>query len=448
MPTHPLEKAPEVLWGVLSFSENQQTGASMDLKYVESFLERVSREADTPKVPEFSGWWRRDEGHLQLTREAQREYLEVRSELMRQWAKKEDISEKEIGNLLVSAIFEVVDLPGKRHGTRAERIPLAIKELRRALKEDPIEYQCFVPVGGLDCSELPQLFGKVRFVVFNKSQLRKFVQAAGHHTVQRKEKQDGLRKLMPESTLWNKPCASLKIDARDRVAAVRLARRETTLTLDAINFLGDLIPYNDGWLHLPEEAARVRLSHPVLGKNYEFSEGGGWKGPFSDFSFTKLRDSKIAWRAATNIKRLLRGDWEKTMGGLLLTAVQWAGRASVEPRRERAFLYFMIALESVFLLERGSELRYRLGLRLTHWLGRDHTQRGKLRNIFKKLYEIRSSIVHDGSFSLTDDESSQARHFTKIALLRLLSRPSLWKKKEKKSGKHKEWQEWLEKLVI
>ena len=47
----------------------------------------------------------------------------------------------------------------------------ALEKLRKFLESSPEEYECWVEVSGLDTSSLPETFGAVRFVVFDKEQI-------------------------------------------------------------------------------------------------------------------------------------------------------------------------------------------------------------------------------------------------------------------------------------
>jgi hypothetical protein len=83
----------------------------------------------------------------------------------------------------------------------------------------------------------------------------------------------------------------------------------------------------------------------------------------------------------------------------------------------------MIALESFVLAgkEATQELTYRLRVRVAHLLGSTAEQR---QNVFKKmaeLYGIRSSIVHNGYYQVTDADHQLLREFTKVALIRAMT---------------------------
>jgi len=58
-------------------------------------------------------------------------------------------------------------------------------------------------------------------------------------------------------SFWNTPHAIVRVQAKDFEAARLLAINQTTKSLDTVNFFVELLPYNYGWLYLPETAQPV-----------------------------------------------------------------------------------------------------------------------------------------------------------------------------------------------
>jgi hypothetical protein len=103
----------------------------------------------------------------------------------------------------------------------------------------------------------------------------------------------------------------------------------------------------------------------------------------------------------------------------VIKAFQWAGKASVEPRKEEAFLLFAISLESLLLRKNDKEITETLALRLAHLISGPKTRLIVYRDM-KRLYEIRSGIVHSGSVDVGEDQLSEIRYYTRLALLTML----------------------------
>ena len=114
-------------------------------------------------------------------------------------------------------------------------------------------------------------------------------------------------------------------------------------------------------------------------------------------------------------------------GQMLHASIMWAGRASVEPTREQSFLLFAIALEAIVLPKQGQELSYRLALRVARLLGRSSKSRHEILETTKKLYDVRSKIVHSGSYEVTDENLARLRSVVLTVLIRLLRRRKLWR---------------------
>jgi hypothetical protein len=104
-----------------------------------------------------------------------------------------------------------------------------------------------------------------------------------------------------------------------------------------------------------------------------------------------------------------------------LAAISLAGRATVDVRKEEAFLLYAIALESLVLIEGDKEeLKYRLQIRIAHLLGNTVEGRRELSSEVGRLYNIRSQIVHSGRFQVTDSDLSLMRSIAKNCIMRLI----------------------------
>ena len=89
-----------------------------------------------------------------------------------------------------------------------------------------------------------------------------------------------------------KPVGLVEVMAIDILAGKNKALKELMLTIDAINFYSDIIPYQKGYIYLPGENERCKINIPVIsnGENPNFSFGYEIAGPLMSFSFLKLFD--------------------------------------------------------------------------------------------------------------------------------------------------------------
>lgn len=251
-----------------------------------------------------------------------------------------------------------------------------------------------------------------------------------------------LTETLRKPAVFNSTCARVFVKAVDVNAALNLAKREVSNTIDSINFFADLLPYNYGWLYFPEEAASVWVTSPVLGESGIFSIPGHRQGPGPGFSFEKVRQTNTIQPFVRKINKILKEGPKCDLEEILLSSIQWAGRATVESRREQAFLLFAIALESIILPKMQAEINYRLRIRTAHLLGATANEREVISKRVQRLYEIRSKIAHNGYYEVTDVELNQIRFLVKQVILKLL------KSRIGVSGNSDEFDRWLERKVL
>ena len=232
--------------------------------------------------------------------------------------------------------------------------------------------------------------------------------------------------------------AVVDVEARDFDSARILARRQTRTVIDLVNFFYDLAPYNHGWLYFPSEAARVADVMPAREAGGTLHVSYRTEGPPTPFSLKELRKARWTLRRLQAVGRLHRVAKAKSAGEVLLTGLQSAGRASVDPRREQSFLLFAIALEAAVLPLQHPEQTYRLSTRVAGLLGRNRLERTQIRQSVAELYDVRSRIVHSGSYEVTEADLGRLRSLAKETLLRLVARPTTW------TLSVKELDEWLQ----
>lgn len=344
---------------------------------------------------------------------------------MDEFARTGDLSRRSIEGYLRDALFLSLDIQHKRPKAFDERLNDALGELRNRLRAPTLSYRCFVPIHGFAPKDLPLGFGGMRFVTFGPSHQRQLLKPIAKSATSK-----SFRRLVSElkdRELWGSPCAIVDVSARDFDSAAVRARVATRAAADSINFLDELIPYNHGWLYLPAEGASALEVAPIVSSDGHVLLSHARVGPLAPFSLENLRKDRRALRHLLALSALSRIATPKTAGEVLLTSVRWAGRATVEPKRELSFLLFAIALEAAVLPEHNQELTYRLSLRVAGLMGRSREQRVEIRQWVAALYGVRSKIVHSGSYEVTDEDLGRLRWLTKSVLLRLLRRRSLWK---------------------
>jgi len=340
----------------------------------------------------------------------------------------EPISPKVIETIFQKTILSVLDILEKRRDKSfLERLDAALKSLKSTIVTNPIKFEVYYPVLGLAFDGLPFQIGNVKFCQFDEEQLMKllFVSPATQETDKQKEFRVSFSETIKESEIFGKTVGLIEVQAFDITAAKVLAKKELALTVDVINFFSDLIPYQKGYIYIPGEANQITINIPVIIKGEKPSFSFGWEaaGPLMPLSLGQLfkNAANRNW-GFTKICEFLsknRGDFEDRV----ISSIQWAGKATIESRKEEAFLLYAISLESLILLDNDNhdELKYRLKTRVAHILGTDVGSRKTISGKIRDLYDIRSKIVHNGSYQVTDADLSLIRYYTKSCILQLLN---------------------------
>lgn len=329
------------------------------------------------------------------------------------------ISPVEIERLLKKAILVSLDIKKTSDSPFDKRTKLAIQELNAGLKLSPKKYHLYYPVNNLTSKELPQLFGKITFVVFDEKIIEEYFNQVKDvfkdATKKKKDIFDYTNKL-----LAGKTCGMVTVLAIDPEAAKNLAMRELHITIDVINFFSDLLPGASNFLYLPGERERTVAPSLMLSDipQQNSSIGSTVKGPIAPVSLSIINNkSKFSVSRAKKILTKPKGSFQER----LLSAIQWAGRAATDARSEEAFLLYAISLESIMLSDNEKdELQYRLALRVAHLLGKDSESRKQIVRQVKDLYKVRSQIVHSGKFRVADVDLQQIKLLTKKCILRIL----------------------------
>ena len=415
----------------------------MDLSFVRDFLQTLSDNLSTvspDKIRGFPSFMHQDGGSLFLSDEEAQQYRRIATRLHRILAPKEDLSESTINAALRGAVFQALDLQGRRGGDFASRLDAAVDKIATLASLSVEDYDCLVEVCGLDTKALPARFGPVRFVHFNQYQLRKLRRSAlpaGHRDAER-------RRVVHHTTdrLSDHCFGIARVRARDAEAAHALARRRVRGTMDCVNFFTDMVPYNHGWLYMPGERDRRPTMSAAIKPDGSLWCNTSRTDPIGLFSFGQLR---TVWRLRSTVTRVtgLLREQRDPVGELLLTSVQTAGRATITGGSEDSFLLYSIALESLVLPQAGGELSYRLSQRVARLLAGDKHTRIECSKEVKRLYGIRSRIVHSGSHEIDVRDLDAMRICAKRVILSMLGSAAVAKCKTVQA-----LDEWFEHEVV
>lgn len=367
-----------------------------------------------------------DEGTLALSGDEAAHYRECLKILI-DTVGDEIISQKAIEALYQKAILTVLDIQEKRRDKPFDsRLESALDELKNSLTATPSTFNVYYPVYGLSLEGLPIQVGHVQFCKFDDVHVEIFLKFLNEYEGDENEKRKRITfgDSIKQADIIGKPVGLIDVNAIDIEAAKILAVKELSLTLDVINFFSDLIPYQKGHIFLPGDNETHIINIPIISKGEKpyFSFGYKVVGPLMPFSFQQLLETnkkrKLGFLKIANLLTKKRNGLENR----IISAIQWAGKATVEGRKEESFLLYAISLESLVLLENDKvELAYRLRTRVAHLLGKNYESRQKISNKVRELYEIRSKIVHSGYYQVTDADLSLIRSYSKSCILHILN---------------------------
>ena len=348
----------------------------IDLRNAERFLGRLRDNEPRTLDPDsdFRLLIREGRGSVMLNASEAAEYGRVLSELEEK-AERLGFGRHSVDLFLGDAVFDVLQISGQAGLEFPQRLNRAVSGLGARLRIAPLRHLCYVQVAGLSGSDLPGILGRVRFVTFGESHLRRFRNAMRTHEVSDQQKDLRLTEIrkLRKSRIWGQPCGEVVIAAADYEAAVQQARRVVRDTADVANFVLGNVPFlPPGWLFLPEEGSATRDLVPVLRSDSSAQLAHSRRGPIAPVDLVVALRHRSVRALVRRIQDLLKNARPSKLDQTLLAAVQWAGRASRASVREEAFLLSAIALECVMLPESSSsDVSYRLRIRTAHLLGRD-----------------------------------------------------------------------------
>jgi hypothetical protein len=342
----------------------------------------------------------------------------------------EIISPKYIEELYRKTILKVLDITKRRTEIPFEqRLKNELQELRKILRSKPSTYTVCYPVLGLIPDGLPIKIGNVLFCKFDDEQFAQFIKPFNDFEYEDLVKKGRVEFIdyMKTSGIIDTLVGLIEVKAIDSEAAKNLALKELSLTIYIINFFADHLPYENSYIFLPGEKQNLSINVSVISQTSipTITFGKEVVGPISPIPLQKLIEDceKRNWGFSKVITLLTkeRNCFEEG----LVSSMGWAGKAINQNKREDAFLFYAIALESLVLLDNDKEeLNYRLRIRVAHLLGKDFENRKLISNTINHLYIARSKIVHNGQYQVTNFDLSYIRLYSKVCILTLLNDPT------------------------
>lgn len=367
----------------------------------------------------------KDEGTVILSGEEARQYKNCLNLLISR-VSDEEVSANSIGKLLQNAILYSLDIEEKRRDiTFDERFDESINDLTKSLNMPKWTFDIYYPLSGLSIEGLPIKIGDIEICLFDENCLNDF-----HKIVFPKDNSD-INELQKQSQ-WEwfnysenlgKPIAKLEIVAFDSDAALSLAKKKIIYIIDIINFFGSMVDYQSGYISLPGENVTTTIDIPIIcnKENPYVTTNRKIVGPPTLFSLKALEENENRKAFGfSEVLFLLSKDKNEVEEGLL-TAIQWAGKALVNEKREMAFLMFAISLDSLLIPEEyTNSIGKKMGKRISNLIGMNEKRKSEIINEWAKLYSVRSRIVHEGCFEVTDKDLQSIRYYSVVCILHFL----------------------------
>ncbi|MGA2964958.1 MAG: hypothetical protein ABSD64_02020 [Terriglobales bacterium] len=381
-----------------------------------------------PVNSDLVSFWTQDLGGLMLTDDDAKEYRQCVGAIHAQASgKTEHISRSAIESFIQGAILRALDpLATDTEKDFEKRLDSALGHLTEELKAEPSIWETHLPVQGLATDKLPSTFGRCEFYFGDEPFLNELMERIGRVVlpdvgegaaqVGKRFIRERIQKLVRGQT-WVFTLANA-VDGR---AARLIARKRVRQTVDILNFYANLGGRPPCQVLLAEDPRPGILNTFLFSENPPAFEPPSERvGPIVAFSFAS---PDLEQAGLERMSEMLKKQPPSEFEDRVISAFQWAGKASVEPRKEEAFLLFAISLESL-LMERQdkAEITETLSLRAAHVIAAPQSRLTVYQDM-KKLYGIRSKIVHSGSVDVGDDQLSEIRYYARLALLTMLCAP-------------------------
>jgi hypothetical protein len=347
-------------------------------------------------------------------------------------SKHREISIVEVESVVQETLLTALDVQNKSEiKDFSERLEIALSALRPKLQRSPCSWQAHLEVAGLAPEGLPSTFGNFDFYLADSSNTahisnwyESMVDSTKHSLIEKEQYREFFSNLML-GQMVGRTYARIKVLAVDKNAAEAVARRQLRQSLDIINFFGAIAGQSSTRLCLPGEAhpcisLSVVLPDDLVGAAHIPQARFGPLAPFSFASMTPKISKRTGFEIAS---AMLAKPNRSDLDDRVLTALQWAGRASVEERIEESFLLFAVSLESLLLTNKEIEqITYRFSVRGAHLIGRDFEAKQRICSELKILYRLRSAIVHSGKTEASEANRDAIGQFARTAILNVLLR--------------------------
>lgn len=285
-------------------------------------------------------------GGLLLTNDDAKEYRRCVDETYEVAAgKAERISRSAVASLIHRTMLRALDVSrSAAEKDFSKRLAASLTELRQALEAKPAAWELHVPADLLP-DKLPCGFGKCEFYLGDVESVHRLFQRIGRPEALGEEESKSLEvsefvKEAVDATIPGKVVISVSVHAVDATAAQILGQKLIRQTVDILSFFANLGGQARSQILLPEDSRRGIAKAFLFSETGERHAASALVGPIAPFSFSGPHLNAAGLERTSGI---LKSETPSEFELRLLAALQWAGKASVESRREEAFLLFAVS---------------------------------------------------------------------------------------------------------
>jgi len=357
-------------------------------------------------------------------------------------SRKAFIDRKTVERWVQVAIIRVLGSPAS---DRPSRLKTAIQVLSQELAQAPTGWRVYFPVSGVSVGTRSRRFGGARFQDRTPPAVGALRSRGARIIRQIRNAPEDKRAFLShfseviDSALTDRSLAEVDVIAVDSESAQHLARRRLRDTLDGLTFCDSLVTSPGVWA-VPSIDGDERPLPPVA--VFNGSDSVAISGPDRTRFPVMLTRLFSARRVALTrrISRLLNAATLTDDERRIREAICWAGRASGRARPAEAFLFFLIALETLMLGANEGALTYKLRVRCAHLLAKPAIEsRRQVSDRIASLYGIRSAIVHKGVRDVSADDLGSARLYAHRGIL-----TAIYRRRARKQS----FEDWLEEQVL
>ncbi len=338
------------------------------------------------------------------------------------------VSERTAENAVQQVILKSLDvINANQNKAFPQRLQESLGDFKKRFTSGPVQWDVYLEVVGVRLQNASFLFGHVRFLPPGPDTMRllkrsfysillanKSISKMAYARLYRKQLQ---RHFSSGAVAW------IQVKAHDAEIARTKAGQILDLALETLNFWS---------LVVHPRGLRARAYRPGNGtqwvhtfslsveRNQRFQIDLGSSGSWDFFDLASLSGDQATSTGLTRFSQILRQTKPNAFEERLIAAVRYAGRASTQEIREESFLQHAIALECLLGDKETNEITYKLATRCAHLIGTTPDKRKEIASDIKKLYGVRSKIVHSGRTDMTDLQLSKLRVYVRLALIGVL----------------------------